>query len=57
MDKSVPGKALRTLVDIAWLAKRFKMRSPGNLDIERHEPGILFIGLPIVLLVKLAIMT
>ena len=30
---------------------------PGKLDIKRHEPGILFISLPIVSLVKLAIMT
>ena len=44
---SLPGEALRTLVDIARLADR------------RHEPGILhvFISLPIVLLFKLAIMT
>ena len=30
---------------------------PGKLDIKRREPGILFIGLPIVSLFKLAIMT
>ena len=30
---------------------------PGKLDIKRHEPGILFISLPIVSLFKLAIMT
>ena len=36
---SLPGKALRTLVDIARLAR---------LDIKRREPGILFISLPIV---------
>ena len=48
------------LVDIARLAERFNMHSqsqPGKLDIKRHEPGILFIGLLIVLLFKLASMT
>ena len=30
---------------------------PGKLDIKRREPGILFISLSIVSLVKLAIMT
>ena len=30
---------------------------PGKLDIKRREPGILFISLPIVSLLKLAIMT
>ena len=48
---SLPGKALRTLVDIARLAERFNMHSqsqPGKLDIKRYEPGILFISLPIV---------
>ena len=49
---SLPGKALRTLVDIARLAERFNMRSqaePSKLDdIKRCEPGILFISLPIV---------
>ena len=29
----------------------------GKLDIKRHEPGILFISLPIGSLFKLAIMT
>ena len=29
---------------------------PGKLDIKRHKPGILFISLPIVSLVKLTIM-
>ena len=54
---SLPGKALRTLVDIALvdiarLAERFNMRDstcvlkaePGKLDIIRHGPGILFIS-------------
>ena len=48
------------LVDTARLEERFNMRleaEPGKLDIERHEPGILFISLPIVSLFKLAIMT
>ena len=57
---SLPGKALRTLVDIARLAERFNKRfkaEPGKLDIKRREPGILFISLPIVSLFKLAIMT
>ena len=30
---------------------------PGKLDIKRGEPGILFISLPIISLLKLAIMT
>ena len=30
---------------------------PGKLDIKKHEPGVLFISLPIVSLFKLAIMT
>ena len=60
MISSLPGKALRMLVDIARLAERFNMRSqaePGKLDIKRRKPGILFISLPIVSLFKLAIMT
>ena len=48
---SLPGKALRTHVDIARLTE------PGKLDIKRREPGILFISLPIVEHFKLAIMT
>ena len=48
---SLPGKALRTLVDSARLAE------PGKLDIKRSEPGIILISLPIVSLFKLAIMT
>ena len=57
---SLPGKALRTRVDIARLAERFTCvlkAEPGKLDIKRHEPGILFISLPIVSFFKLAIMT
>ena len=60
MISSLPGKALRMLVDIARLAERFNMHSqaePGKLDIKRRKPGILFISLPIVSLFKLAIMT
>ena len=49
---SLPGKALRTLVDIARLAKA----EPCKLGIKRLKPSILFISLPIVLLFKLAIM-
>ena len=48
MISSLPGKVLRTLVDIARLAERFNMRSqsrPGKLDLKRREPGILFISL------------
>ena len=59
---SLPGKALRTLVDI--VACRLLSNStsvlnagPGKLDIKRREPGILFISLLIVSLFKLAIMT
>ena len=60
MISSLPGKALRMLVDIMRLAERFNMHSqaePGKLDTMRHEPGILFISLPLVSLFKLAIMT
>ena len=56
---SLPDMALRMLVDIVSLAERFNMRSqskPGNFDIKRHEPGILFISLPIVSVFKLALM-
>ena len=45
MISSLPGKALRTLVDIARLVLKAE---PGKLDIKRREPGILFISLPIV---------
>ena len=41
---SLPGKALRTLVDSTCVLKA----EPGKLDIKRREPGILFISLPIV---------
>ena len=57
---SLPGKALRMLVDIARLAERSTSvlkAEPGRLDIKIRKPGILFISLPIVSLVKLAIMT
>ena len=37
---SLPGKALRTLVDIARLAERFNMRSQ---NIKRHSPSFLYI--------------
>ena len=56
----LPDKVLRTLVDIARLAELFNMHSqsePGKLDIKRHDPGILFISLPNVSLIKRAIMT
>ena len=39
--------------DSTWVLKA----EPGNLDIKRQEPGILFISLPIVTFFKLAIMT
>ena len=58
MISSLPGKALRMLVDIARLAKdstSVLKPEPGKLDIKRCEPGILFISLPIVSLFKLAI--
>ena len=57
---SLPGKALRTLVDIVRLVERYTCvfnAEPGKLDINRRKPGILFISLPIVSLFKLAIMT
>ena len=54
---SLPGKALRTHVDIARLATCVLNAKPGKLDIKRREPGILFISLPIVSIFKLAIMT
>ena len=59
-DIKLPGKALRTLVDIARLAERFNYvleAEPGKLDIKMREPGILFISLFLVSLFKLAIMT
>ena len=59
MISSLPGKALRMLVDIARLDKQLNMHSQsraGKLDIKRRESGILFISLPIVSLFKLAIM-
>ena len=40
---SLPGKAMRTLVDITRLAERF------NMHIKRREPGIQVISLSIVL--------
>ena len=43
---SLPGKASRTLVDIARLAEQINSllkAKPGKLDIERLEPGIIFI--------------
>ena len=55
MILSLPGKALRMLVDIAWLACVLKAE-PGKLDIKIRKPGILLISLPIVSLVKLASM-
>ena len=57
---SLPGKALRRLVDITRLAKDSTSvleAEADKLDIKRREPGILFISLPIVSLFKLAIMT
>ena len=51
---SLPGKALRTLIDIA---RHVLKAEPGELDIKRREPGILFISLPTDSLFKLAIMT
>ena len=62
MISSLPGKALRMLVDIARLAEAWSDPSvlkaePGKLDIKRREPGILLISLPIDSLFKLAIMT
>ena len=58
---SLPGEASRTLVDIARLAEGdspcvLKAES-GKLDMERREPGILFISLKANSLFKLAIMT
>ena len=55
MISSLPGKALRMLVDIARLACVLKAE-PGKLDIKIRELGILFISLPIVSIVKIAIM-
>ena len=55
----LPGKALRTLVDITMLAEGFYMlfqTQPGKLDIKISEPGIPFISLQADLLFKQAIM-
>ena len=57
---SLPGKASRTLVDIARLASDSTCpleAELGKLDIKRREPGILFISLQVDSLFKLAIMT
>ena len=59
MNSSLPGKALRTLVDIARLAERSTSvlkAEPGKVDNKRRDPGILFISLPICFNLKLAIM-
>ena len=40
---SLPGKGLRTLVEIARLVERFNMRlkaEPGKLDIKRRELSV-----------------
>ena len=50
MISSLPGKALRMLVDIARLAERCVLKAqPGELNrsIKRRESGILFISLTI----------
>ena len=62
MISSLPGKTLRTLIDITRLAERFNMRSrteaeAGKFDIKRRKPGILLIILPTDSLFKIAIMT
>ena len=59
MISCLPGKALRTLVDITRVADDSTCvlkAAPGKLDIKRREPGILFISLPIGFLFELAIM-
>ena len=43
---SLPGKALRTLVDIASDSTCVLKAEPGKLDIKRHSPSILH--LPVV---------
>ena len=46
---SLPGSALRTLVDIARLTCVLKAE-PGKLDIKRREPGVLLsISVPLKL--------
>ena len=49
---SLPGKVLRTLVDIARLAERFDKRSQKPSMV-----NVISIGLPIVSLFKLTILT
>ena len=43
---SLPGKALRTLVDIASPAMSTSVFKalPGKLDIKRHSPSILYLS-------------
>ena len=57
---SLPGNALRMLVDIASLSSDstcvLKAES-GKLDIKRREPGIVFYPFQADLLLKLAIVT
>ena len=57
---SLPGKALRKLVESQGLRSDstcILKAEPGELDIRRCKPGILFNSLPIGSLFKLAIMT
>ena len=56
MILSLPGKALRMLIDIMRLASVLKAE-PGKFDIKRRSPYMLFISLPIVSFFNLAIMT
>ena len=59
-DIKLPGKASGMLVELRGLLSDSTCvleAEPGKLDIKRHEPGILFISLPISSLFKLAIMT
>ena len=49
---SLPGKALRTLVESRGLPSdsTYVLKAePGKLDIKRHEPGILFIRLQVII--------
>ena len=57
---SLPGKALRMLVESRGLpidSTCVYKAEPGKFDIQRCEPGILFISLPTGSLFKMAIMT
>ena len=56
---TLPGKVMKKLIDdkvLAWDSTNIREAKPGKPDINRFQPGILIISLPICSLFKLAIM-